>query len=217
MKQIRQSEYFKWNVITTLLCLVPIIIGVLFYSKLPDQVPVHFNANNQPNGYASRAFAVFCIPLLLAVLQVIICVIAELDPKRRNASKNMQILSRWIIPATSIFVHIVILVASLNQEFDLSMVVNLFIGFLFLIVGNLLPKCKYNYTIGIKLPTTLGSEENWNKTHRLAGFVWVIASLVIILFSFINATAYTWIPIVVMIAIPTVYSVVYAWKSKAQQ
>ena len=79
---------------------------------------------------------------------------------------------------------------------------------LFVAIGNYLPKCKQNYTMGIKLPWTLADENNWNRTHRFAGPIWVVCGLVIMLCGLIGG-AFLWVMVaafVVMIAAPTVYS-----------
>lgn len=214
MKQIRKSEYFKINVITTLLCLIPFIIGGIFYGELPARVAVHFDRNNLPDGYASKQFALFGIPAILLAVQVVVCIATELDPKRQNASRGMQVLGRVIIPVLSTLVQCAVILFAMNKAFDLTMIIYVFLGFLFLVIGNLLPKCKYNYTIGIRIPTTLANEENWNKTHRLAGFIWVICSLIILACTFLKQYSYVWVMLVLMVGIPMVYSVVYAIRNK---
>ena len=78
-----------------------------------------------------------------------------------------------------------------------------------LIIGNYMPKTKQSYTMGIRLPWTLHSEENWNRTHRLAGFLWVLGGLYFIVMSFVGWTpAGFLIPLAVMVLVPTVYSYV---------
>ena len=82
-----------------------------------------------------------------------------------------------------------------------------FMGLLFIAIGNYLPKTKQSYTMGIKLPWTLASEENWNRTHRLAGFLWVLCGLFFIVTSFTGwSLAAFLIPIIVMVLVPAVYS-----------
>ena len=49
-----------------------------------------------------------------------------------------------------------------------------------------MPKLKQNYTIGIKVPWTLNSEENWNMTHRMAGKVYVVAGVISIIIALLN-------------------------------
>ena len=91
---------------------------------------------------------------------------------------------------------------------NVQIIVPLLIGLLMVIIGNWLPKCKQTYTLGIKLPWTLENEDNWNRTHRFAGPVWVVCGLVIMLCSLIGG-AFLWVMLaafLVMIFAPTVYS-----------
>ena len=77
-----------------------------------------------------------------------------------------------------------------------------------ILIGNYLPKTKQSYTMGIKLPWTLHSEENWNRTHRMAGFLWVIGGTLMVLISLLHLWQ-VWMMLViitVMVLVPTVYS-----------
>ena len=83
---------------------------------------------------------------------------------------------------------------------------------MFILIGNYLPKCKQNHTIGIKIPWTLNSEENWNATHRFSGKVWVICGILILFSIFLptNFAAYAMIAVAaVMVALPIIYSYNY--------
>ena len=80
------------------------------------------------------------------------------------------------------------------------------LGVVFIAIGNYLPKCKQNYTIGIKISWTLASEENWNKTHRLAGWVWVGGGIVMMLSGFFGILWLTFLPVAIMVLVPLVYS-----------
>jgi uncharacterized membrane protein len=84
----------------------------------------------------------------------------------------------------------------------------IFLGLLFTIVGNYLPKSKQNYTIGIKLPWTLNSEENWNRTHRMAGRLWVLCGIAMILTSFLGLFWLFFVVALVMVLAPAIYSYV---------
>ena len=80
------------------------------------------------------------------------------------------------------------------------------LGLIFIAIGNYLPKCKQNYTIGIKIPWTLASEENWNRTHRFAGWVWVGGGVVMLLSGFLGIFWLTLVPAIIMAAVPLIYS-----------
>ena len=92
----------------------------------------------------------------------------------------------------------------------------LFMGALFVIIGNYMPKCKQSYTIGIKIPWTLNDEENWNKTHRMAGFLWVIGGVVIMATAFLGTFQLLFVVLIPMVIIPFVYSYLLYKKNKTE-
>lgn len=79
-----------------------------------------------------------------------------------------------------------------------------------MIIGNYLPKCRQNYTIGIKLPWTLHDSENWNKTHRFAAKVWLIGGLVLTVNALISSMVISIAVILLLVLAPTVYSFAYS-------
>ena len=88
----------------------------------------------------------------------------------------------------------------------MEMIMPVLIGLIFTIIGNYLPKCKQNYTVGIKIPWTLNSEENWNKTHRFAGWLWTFCGVLIMLTGFFGSF-WIFLPIVLLMVIaPCAYS-----------
>ena len=97
---------------------------------------------------------------------------------------------------------------ALGYGVRMEMMMPIFIGLIFTVIGNYMPKCKQNYTIGIKIPWTLNNEENWNKTHRFAGFLWVVCGIAIMLTGFLG-NFWIFLPIaLVMVIVPVIYSYV---------
>ena len=124
----------------------------------------------------------------------------------------------WIAPAISLFGIGSTYASALGQTLPIDRLALLLLGIVFAIVGNYLPKCRQNYTIGIKLPWTLDDTENWNKTHRLAGFLWVIGGIVFLIGAFLPGGAVlTLVTALVMVLVPTGYSyMLYRKKQKAE-
>ena len=176
----------KRMILTTAICLLPILAGLALYSRLPEQVPTHFDFSGNPNGWSSRPFAVFGLPCLMAALNMFLHISLLRDPKRANMSAALKTISRWVIPALSVLSCGLILTAAMGYPSHVETVIPLLVGILFLLVGNYLPKTKQSYTMGIRLPWTLESEENWNRTHRLSGFLWVAAGAAFILLSLLR-------------------------------
>jgi len=77
-------------IITTIICLLPMILSVLVYKQLPEQVAIHFNSAGIPDGFAPRAVAAFGLPLLMAVINLYTHFMLNKDPKKQNASITMQ-------------------------------------------------------------------------------------------------------------------------------
>ena len=88
---------------------------------------------------------------------------------------------------------------ALGKEMNPALIVSLLLGFMFIIIGNYLPKCKQNFTLGIKIKWTLENEENWNKTHRFAGKVWFIGGFIMLLTAFLTIE-YALLSIIILIA-----------------
>ena len=199
----------KWTlIITSVIILLPIAVGVLLWDKLPEQVPYHWGINGEVDGWATKTQAVFLMPLLMLGIQWLCSFVTQLDPKKAN-SDQMQWLVLWIIPVLNLFLHVMVWLQALGREVNMVVVMPLFMGALFVIIGNYLPKCRQSYTLGIKLPWTLDNEENWNKTHRLAGKLWVAGGLLCMpcaLLSGVWSFIVMMSVLVVMCAVPTVYS-----------
>ena len=183
----------KTLIITSIVTILPVLIGIICWNRLPDVMATHFGFNNEANGFSSKAFAVFGLPLiLLAVLWVGAFVTAH-DPKRQNISPKMFSLMLWIAPVISLVAATTIYPVNLGYELDIAFFSELLVGLMFIIIGNYLPKARQNYTIGIKIPWTLANEENWNRTHRLAGYLWMICGILIVVIGVTRFVPAAWL------------------------
>jgi uncharacterized membrane protein len=138
------------------------------------------------------------------------------DPKNKDIDKKPLGLVLWICPMISLLVNGAIYVTALGIAIDILMIFGLFFGCLFVVVGNYLPKCRQNYTIGIKLPWALEDEDNWNRTHRFAGRLWTVGGLLTIIAAFIgDAFLFVFFGLILLMSIiPTIYSYLLYKKTK---
>lgn len=171
----------KTLIVTCAVILLPILAGIAVWDRLPDPMATHFNMNNEADGFSSKFFAVFGLPLMMLGVHLL-CILATVyDPKRQNISQKMFGLILWIAPAISVIAQSMLLMYNLGYKTDSRLYAGLILGMMFMVMGNYLPKARQNYTIGIKIPWTLANEENWNRTHRLAGYLWTAGGAVILL------------------------------------
>ena len=105
----------KWKtlIITGILCLLPILLGVYLWDILPDEIAVHFNLYIEPDGFASKGFAVFGIPLIMCALQIFGCIISDFKVEKYGA--KVPAISKWIVPVISIVVQAIILIYALEN------------------------------------------------------------------------------------------------------
>lgn len=197
----------KEIILSTICCFIPTILCLFVYDKLPASMTIHFDASGNPDGYVSKEVFIFVMPFVYAALNLLVNVFVNNDPKRKNASKAIFTLSKWIIPILTILFCFISILSTLYENINTSTFVLALMGLLFIIIGNYLPKCKQNYTMGVKLPWTLSSEENWNKTHRLSGFIWVIAGIIQIASAFFRFPQAVFLTsVAVMVIVPIAYS-----------
>lgn len=193
----------------TALLFIPMIAGLILWNRLPEQMPIHFNAQGVADDWAHKAFAVFGIPVFMIVCFILCVAVSLADPKRQNIEGKPFALVLWICPFVSLLIAFVMYATALGFALDVTTIMCFAFGLLFVIIGNYMPKCRSNYTIGIKLPWTLSDSENWNKTHRMAGYLWVICGAVMMCAAFLKGTASAIVftaLLLVMVLVPTVYS-----------
>jgi len=202
----------KTTIISTIVCLLPIVLAIIIYDKLPQQVAIHFDIAENPDNYFPKAIAAFGLPLFLAAINLYSHFRITKDPKVENASASLRGLTMWLLQILSVVLVPVTLFMAMGKQIPITMITMAIVGTVIIICGNYLPKCKRNYTIGIKLPWTLNSESNWNQTNRFSGFVWVIGGLIIIANAFIQIPYLIIAVVACLIVLPFVYSYVYYCK-----
>ena len=209
----------KLLLLTSLITLLPIPVGMLLMDRFPDSMAIHFGFNGQADGFADPMTAVFVMPLILLAVQWLLVFVAHIDKSNHDRNEKIQKVVLWVIPILCNLSSFTMYALALGMKFSPSGWMLLFMGVLFAVIGNYMPKTRMNATIGIRIPSTYSSEENWNATHRLAGKLWMAGGILM--------AALFWIPgmwavvvlfgiLTVMVAVPMVYSIRFHQKEKAQ-
>ena len=203
------KKYKNTLILTSLIMLIPMAVGLLLWNKLPDPMPSHWGINGEVDGWSSKAFSVFGFPALLLAIHWLCVVISTADPHHKNYHPKMIRLMFWICPMIGLILCTIVYSAALGHSLPIETIMPLLLGMLFVVIGNLMPKCRYSYTMGIKLPWTLHSEENWNKTHRFGGKVWVIGGIIMMATALWGSFWLLMAIVALMVLIPTIYSYLY--------
>lgn len=202
--------------VTSTVTLFPILWGVMIWSQLPNQIPIHFNFAGQANSFSSKLLAVIGLPIFLLLVHLFVIFVTSRDPKNQTMNEKMGKVIYWLTPIVSLSLSYLIYSKALGSTTNPSIFVSALLGLIFVMMGNYMPKLKVNHTVGIRLPWTLQSEDNWHKTHRLAGKLWVLGGLILLLDAGLQfAVPYVMgIVILAIVLIPILYSYQLSRKSR---
>jgi uncharacterized membrane protein len=191
--------------------LLPFIYLAYLWNSLPEKVPIHWDYKGEIDDWGTKYSLLGLIFLLPVFTYVLMLAIPKIDPKKRielMGGKYYQI--KLVLVCFMSVLALFIIHSSKSQTLSSPSIVFVLIGLLFMALGNYFKVIKQNYFLGIKTPWTLESEEVWKLTHILAGKLWIIGGLLIVILSLIipeNINFYFFLSITAIISIvPIVYS-----------
>lgn len=202
----------KIDLISLIIVLIPIVMTIFVYQKLPDELAVHFGINGEPDGYQGKRSFLLLNILMLFGIPILLKIIRYIDPKKRNYEKFEATydMFRLLITIFLSFMVIAILLFNLGFSINIQMVVLIGIGIIFMFFGNYMSRIRFNYMVGIRTPWTLANEEVWRRTHRLGGPLWFIGGIAIIFIAFLPGKM-AFIFMMVLTAIITFIPVIYSF------
>lgn len=217
------KQWFKRNltriILSSAITLLPMLYGVLFWDKLPASFLTHWGADGVADGNGSKTFVVFGVPAIFLAVNLLFVFCSYFDKNNREKNQKAMGIIFWFMPILSIVISCAIYKTSGGSNTDFFWLFPVMIGCLFIALGNYLPKVSQNRTFGIKIFWTLANEENWNKTHRLSGKIWVAGGAVILATSMVPVMWSIGIllaTILLLVLIPYAYSYKIYRKHKAQ-
>jgi uncharacterized membrane protein len=193
----------KTEVVPLIIILLTVAISFYFYSHFPNKVPIHWNFKGEVNGWGSPATAAFAIPAMLVGMYFLFLFIPYLDPRKERYVQFSKPYHFFKAGITTVLA-VIYFIASLNglgYNISVAFWTPIFIGILFIVLGNYMGKIKSNWFVGVRTPWTLSSEENWNKTNRMSGKMFVLSGLIFILMPTFPVTWQAWLFGLIMIVL----------------
>ena len=202
--------------------LLPFIYLAYLWNSLPQKVPIHWYFKGEINGWGTKYSLIGLVFLLPVLTYILMLAIPKIDPKNRielMGGKYFQI--KFVLVGFMSVLALFIIYSSKSQTLSNPIMVFVLLGLLFMALGNYFKVIKQNYFLGIKTPWTLESEEVWKLTHTLAGKLWIVGGLLIVIFSLVipeNINFYFFISITAIISIvPIAYSYLIFKKLKTEK
>jgi uncharacterized membrane protein len=197
-----------------------LLIAAWAWVQIPAgaQVPIHWGIDGRPDGYASKEFALLFTPVLTIGLAALLYFLPRFEPRAQNIARSgpayLQVTIAIIV--LMVCLQVVVALAAVGQPLDITVVLSVAVGLLFVVIGNVLGKVRSNFLFGVRTPWTLSSDLSWNKTHRLVGRLFVILGLAVVVVGLVAGTTAFLVVllggIVVILAVSVVYSY-RVWRS----
>jgi uncharacterized membrane protein len=201
------------TIIVLTMILAAALAGLLLWSRLPDQMASHWNANDQVDGYISRFWGVFLMPLVTLGLFLLFMLIPNIDPLQANIAKFRGVYNLFIlcIAGFMLYIHALTLLWSLGYtSFGMSRAMLPALGLLLILIGNVMRHAKRNWFIGIRTPWTLSSDTVWDKTHQLGAILFMISGVLALLGGFFGGMTALWFFFVPLMS-STIFLLIYSY------
>lgn len=201
------------TIIVLILILTSILAGLLLWDKFPEQMASHWDVNDQVNGYMSKTWGVFMVPLMSLGMFLLFLVIPSIDPLKANIARFREAFNLFIvlIMAFMVYIHGLTLAWNLGYTgFKMSTSMLPAMGLLFLFVGFMLRKAKRNFFIGIRTPWTLSNDRVWDETHRLGSILFMASGVLAFVGGIFGGMTAFWFLFVPLIG-STLFLLVYSY------
>jgi uncharacterized membrane protein len=202
-----------WRVELPLLLLLAgmFVLAFATWPTAPERIPVHWGMTGEVDRYGGRLEGLFALPGLAVVVYLLMLFLPRIDPGRANYARFGGAYAAIRAAVLLIFAvlygvtHLIIR----GAQIDMPRVVGLMVGAMFFLFGNLLGKIRPNWFVGVRTPWTLSSKRAWTKTHRLAGWVFILGGFAIMAAGILKNAVAVWAAGVVLLggtALAAVYS-----------
>lgn len=206
----------NWAIILPLL-LIPLAYAIYLYPQLPNTIPTHFGISGKPDAWGKKS-SIFAAPLILAMVNLFILVLIanldKIDPKANQANNFLDSSVRLMYLLTGFLslLSFLIVYSSSHQDFPIDRLLIPTIGLFFFLMGRMFINLKPNYFIGVRLPWTLSSDDNWKKTHEFSSKYWQAGGIGIIIAGLILPNPWNFISFLGIIAIIVIIPCIYSFK-----
>ncbi len=195
--------------------------GLWLASALPEgaQLPIHFNGAGEPDRFTDALPALMVAPGVLFLVSLLLAVIPSLEPLQDRLEGSAPLMRVVWLGMIAIMIFVQTSIAAPAMEWDLpKRLFYLPLGLLLIAMGNMLPKSRPGFFVGIRTPWTISDTDNWIATHRLGGKLMMLAGFVVAANTFLPtgpglATGLVLGPILIAAIIPLIYSW-WFWRQK---
>ena len=199
----------KANFLCYLFIVATVAVAAWLYPDLPDPMPSHWNAGGEADGWMPKPWGVAVLPGMAILMFIIFRVIPHISPKGFRTESFSEVLNilQVVVVAFSCFVAFLVLFTAKGVDVRMNQMMFGGLGVLFIVLGNYLGKVRKNFFVGIRTPWTLANDEVWMRTHRLAGWTFIVMGIFFLAGAFVRVPVGWLVSLVVLLVlVPVVCS-----------
>jgi uncharacterized membrane protein len=206
------------RILQPLLVLAAAAVSLIAWPRIPERAPVHWNLAGEVDRYGGRAEVLLLLPAMMVFLWLLLRFLPRIDPRRQNFAK-MEGTYELVITLTLgllFAVHGALIAVALGHQVPIDRLVPAMVGVMFLVLGNVLPRARPNWWFGVRTPWTLSNDRVWTRTHRVAGYTFILAGLGLVAVAFVSDVAIRGAVLAATLGaalVPLVYSY-FAWRQE---
>ncbi len=199
-----------------------IVLTALVYPQLPERMATHFDFHGQPNDWMDVRFGAWLMPAVALLVWPLIRFAEYLVPKEKRERARTAPMSTLALLFAGFLcaVQLILLGVALKYPINVTSAVTFLMGLLWIALAQVLPRTRPNPIVGIRTRHTLRSEDNWQRTHKLAGVLFTLTGIIAMVAAFCAgplAIFVTLLALIVAAVVPAVYSRVIARREQRQR
>ncbi len=97
------------SLILTVIILFSFLAGAIFYPKMPDEMASHWNSQGEVDGYISRFWGVFLMPIISFGVLILFQLIPRIDPLKENIERFRKYFDGFILILVVFLLYIYLL------------------------------------------------------------------------------------------------------------
>jgi len=197
--------------IAAIIIILSFVLAGIFYQYLPDKIMSHWNSKGEADGYMTKLWGLFLIPIISIAIFILFCLIPKIDPLKNNIQKFRKHYNLFILLFVIFMFYIesIIIIANIGYNINMNILIMPAIGILIFFIGFILEKAKRNWFIGIRTPWTLSSDKVWDETHKLGSRLFKLSGILAIIGVFFGKFGFLFVLIPIMIS--TIFLLIYSY------
>lgn len=207
---MKASRIFK-ELFIGCITIVPLAYYLYLWSSLPAIIPVHFDAQGNPNNYGSRGSMAVTLFFLTIGVYFFLRYIPKIDPKNNFSIFKDTFFKLRLLLALFFSIICFIVIGSVKYGETNTSLLYIIISFLVSILGNYMRNIRPNYFIGIRTPWTLENELIWKKTHYFTGWLWFVSGIVMAMLMMVLPPEYIAVTFISSMVLLAIYPIVYSF------